>query len=95
MPKCTIITKLCSVLSTGSYLRCCRCCARNADGGCRWQEVLLVNEGTSMYSSVVQFADGDIGVAFDDGSDIVCPPTAAYGCGHNNETFKLIRLTKG
>eukprot|EP01043_Picozoa_sp_COSAG02_P053769 COSAG02_NODE_5987_length_3887_cov_2.044879_3_plen_365_part_00 len=64
----------------------------SSDGGCRWSEVLRVNNGTSMYSSIVQFSDGDLGVAYDDGSDITCPSTASYGCGHNNETFKLIRL---
>ena len=66
----------------------------SVDGGCEWSEVVRVNTGTSMYSSIVQFADGDIGVAFDDGSDIHCPPKSAYGCGPNNETFKLIELSK-
>ena len=66
----------------------------SVDGGCRWSEVLRVNNGTSMYSSIVQFSDGTIGVAFDDGSDIQCPPRTPYGCGRNNETFRLIRLRK-
>lgn len=75
-----------------SYARANLTLKMSVDGGCRWSQVTRVNTGTSMYSSIVQFADGDIGVAFDDGSDIACPPKAAYGCGHNNETFKLIRL---
>ncbi len=66
----------------------------SVDGGCGWSEVVRVNTGTSMYSSIVQFVDGAIGVAFDDGSDIHCPPKSAYGCGSNNETFKLIELSK-
>lgn len=79
---------------SASYARVNLTLKMSVDGGCRWSEVLLVNQGTSMYSSVVQFSDGDIGVAFDDGSDIICPPKAAYGCGHNNETFRLVRLSR-
>jgi hypothetical protein len=41
-----------------SYARMNLTLKASVDGGCRWSEVLRVNTGTSMYSSVVQFADG-------------------------------------
>ena len=79
---------------SASYARANLTLKMPVDSGCRWSEVLLANQGMPMHSSVVQFSDGDIGVTFDDGSDIVCPPKAAYGCAPNNETFRLIRLSR-
>jgi len=62
---------------TASFERANLTLKMSTDSGCRWSTVLRLNNGTSMYSSMVQFSDGQIGVAFDDGSDITCPPNAA------------------
>ena len=40
---------------SASYARSNLTLKVSVDGGCRWSEVLLVNQGTSMYSSVVQW----------------------------------------
>ena len=62
---------------TASFERANLTLKMSTDSGCRWSTVLRLNNGTSMYSSMVQFSDGQIGVAFDDGSDITCPPDVA------------------
>ena len=65
----------------------------SVDGGCRWSHVARVATGNTEYSSIVQFRDGALGVAFDDGSGVECPPSQPYHCAKCvNETFKLIRL---
>ena len=53
-----------------SYARANLTLSMSVDGGCRWSEVLRVATGSTEYSSLVQFSDGTLGVAFDDGSGV-------------------------
>ena len=78
-----------------SYARANLTLSMSVDGGCRWSEVLRVATGSTEYSSLVQFSDGTLGVAFDDGSGVECPPSKPYNCAKcTNETFKLIELAR-
>ena len=60
----------------------------STDGAATWGTVRLVQAGCGMYSSVVQFPDGSLGVQWDDGHD--GPVTHA---GLANETFVHLALT--
>ena len=56
---------------------------------------MRVATGSTEYSSLVQFSDGTLGVAFDDGSGVECPLDQPYHCAKcTNETFKLIQLER-
>eukprot|EP01047_Picozoa_sp_COSAG01_P063686 COSAG01_NODE_8298_length_2839_cov_2.077737_1_plen_193_part_00 len=76
-----------------NYLRANLTLSASIDGGCRWSEVVRIATGNTEYSSIVQFQDGALGVAFDDGSGVNCPKSKPYHCAKCvNETFKLIQL---
>ena len=61
----------------------------STDGGLRWSRVLRIQNGSACYSSLVQFADGSLGLQFDDGGKgpVVHSPVT-------NETFMRIALHK-
>jgi hypothetical protein len=59
------------------------------DAGATWATVHLVEKGCGMYSSVVQFPDGTIGVQWDDAHN--GPITHA---GLANETFVRLSLAR-
>lgn len=61
----------------------------STDGAATWSRVHLVQEGFGMYSSVVQFPDGTLGVQWDDGHD---GPISHAGLA--NETFVRLALSK-
>ena len=61
----------------------------SSDGAAHWSTVRLVQKGCGMYSSVVQFTDGTLGVQWDDAHD--GPITHA---GLANETFVRLRLAQ-
>jgi hypothetical protein len=58
-------------------------------GGASWTTVHLVQQGCGMYSSVVQFPDGTLGVQWDDAHG---GPVSHAGLA--NETFVRLRLLK-
>ena len=61
----------------------------STDGAATWSTVHEVQKGCGMYSSVVQFVDGSIGVQWDDASG---GPISHAGLA--NETFVRLRLAK-
>ena len=61
----------------------------STDGGVAWSKVGLVQEGCAMYSSVVQFPDGSLGVQYDDAHE--GPVSHA---GKSNETFVRLLLER-
>merc|ERR1712217_700575 len=60
----------------------------STDGAATWSKVHLLQEGCGMYSSIVQFYDGTIGVQWDDAHE--GPITHA---GLANETFVRLNLS--
>lgn len=61
----------------------------SVDGAATWSTVHLVQQGCGMYSSVVQFGDGSLGVQWDDAHD---GPISHAGLA--NETFVRLKLAK-
>ena len=61
----------------------------STDGGLIWSRVHLVQKGCGMYSSVIQFEDGSIGVQWDDAHE-----GAVTHAGLANETFVRLQLQK-
>ena len=61
----------------------------SVDGAAHWSTVRLVQKGCGMYSSVVQFTDGTLGVQWDDAHG---GPISHAGLA--NETFVRLRLAK-
>ena len=61
----------------------------SVDGAAHWSTVRLVQKGCGMYSSVVQFPDGTLGVQWDDAHG---GPISHAGLA--NETFVRLRLAK-
>ena len=59
------------------------------DGAASWTTVHVVQKGCGMYSSVVQFPDGSLGVQWDDAHG---GPVSHAGLA--NETFVRLRLTQ-
>lgn len=60
----------------------------SSDGAATWSEVHLVQKGCGMYSSVVQFPDGTLGVQWDDAHN---GPISHAGLA--NETFVRLNLS--
>ena len=63
--------------------------ARAVQPGLIWSRVHLLQKGCGMYSSVIQFEDGSIGVQWDDAHE-----GAVTHAGLANETFVRLQLQK-
>jgi len=61
----------------------------STDGAATWTDIRLLQKGCGMYSSIVQFHDGTIGVQWDDAHN--GPITHA---GLANETFVRLNLSR-